>query len=139
MDGKNYADLAMDVIKNIQKEIGRLSGGPASFYFEKVVEYANALFDRFAPFKKGDKVRLVEDIPMTDDNYGWHFSAHFLKEGEVAEVYSVDYINNHKGSRFVADCIFDNETFKNGDTLEPVKNKHLFSISEKWLEKVEEE
>lgn len=139
MDGKNYADLAMDVIKNIQKEIGRLSGGPASFYFEKVNTYVNALFNRFAPFKVGDIVRLVEDIPMTDENSGWHFSAHFLKKGERAEVMAVDYDDRYGQGRFVADCVFDNETYKNKDgSLEPEVNKHLFSISEKWLEKVED-
>lgn len=133
-----YADLALDVIKNIQNEIGRLSGGPASFYFERVKGYVNGLFNRFAPFKVGDRVKLVDDIPMTDDNPGWHHCAHFLKKGEMAVVKDVDYVDDYKGGRFVAECIFDNETYKDDEgNLHPT-SKHLFSISEKWLEKVEE-
>jgi len=132
--GADYANLALDVIKNIKEEVERLNGGP-SFYFEKMGTYVRALFERFAPFKPKDRVMLVEDIPMTDTNYGWHRCAHFLKKGETALVEYVDY-NDRLG--FIADCIFDNETFKDEmGNLIPVTNRHLFSISEKWLKKVD--
>jgi len=104
-----------------------LAGGPASYYFDKFDEYITALFDRFAPFKTGDRVVLTV-APRCEGN--WLSSAHFLIPGSAGEVESVDYRNGH----FVAEVVFDRETWIDAAGVEwPVSMKHTYSIYEEEL------
>jgi len=108
-----------------------LSGGPDTYYFGKVEAYASALFDRFAPFKIGDKVKIVK-APNTDND--WHHCKHFLIKGAVGTVDDVDYRNN----LFVAHIVWDIETWINRDGCEtPVKEKHTFLMSENQIVRIE--
>jgi len=37
-----------------------LKGGPASFYSENINTYVSALFNKYAPFKEGDRVKIIK-------------------------------------------------------------------------------
>ena len=112
-------------------EAGRvLSSGPSAYYFGKIEEYVNALFDRFAPFKKGDRVEIIK-APNTDNS--WNHCRHFLIKGAIGTVEDVDYRDN----LFVADVVWDIETWisEDGD-VKPVKQKHTFLMSENQIAKI---
>lgn len=68
-----------------------LAHGPANFYFEKVERYVRILFDRFAPFKPGDRVRMTVDPQInTTNSWGFMKGKHFLIVGALGTVESVD-------------------------------------------------
>ena len=114
----------------LEKAARALSGGPSSYYFAKIEEYVNALFGKYAPFKVGDRVRLTA-APDTDND--WRSCAHFLVPGALATVNGVDYSK----SRFVADVIFDNESWIDREgVVHLAENFHTFRIGEEIMEKV---
>ena len=109
------------------------SGGPESYYFEKIEAYIDALFDRFAPFKVNDRVNLIK-VPDTDN--GWRGCAHFLIKGAKGTVHEVDY---RKG-KFIASVEFDDETWiDHKRNVQPVSKKHLFCLSESYLETIHDD
>ena len=107
-----------------------LSGGPDTFYFGKIEIYTNALFDRFAPFKEGDRVKIVK-APNTNND--WRNCKHFLIKGAMGTVEDVDYRD-----LFVAHVVWDKETWldKNGNE-QPVRQKHSFLMSENQILRIE--
>ena len=115
-----------------EKAASILGGGPSSYYFEKIDEYVTALFERFAPFRVGDRVALAA-VPKTKGT-GWSSCAHFLISGAEGEVHSVDYRDGH----FVADVMFDRETWLDGGGHEqPVTLKHVFCLPDYLLSRIE--
>lgn len=108
-----------------------LSTGPASFYFEQILDYYHGCMAA-SKFKEGDKVKLKEDVD-TSDAPGWHYCKHFLIKGAEATVKSVDY---SKG-KFYYDIIFDNETYINNDgEVKPVSKKHTFNFQQHYLKRI---
>ncbi|MCK4843066.1 MAG: hypothetical protein KAT04_14490 [Methylococcales bacterium] len=107
-----------------------LSGGQASYYYEKVEGYIDALFKKYAPFQKGDRIKIVKKPRIGN---GWIGSRHFLIKGSEGIIQDVDFYNNH----FCADVIFDNETWidSNGDER-PVSVKSTYRMWEKQIKKV---
>ena len=104
-----------------------LSCGPASFYYEKLECYVDALFNKYAPFKQGDRVALTVH-PNTDN--GWSHCKHFLTPGSAGIVQEVDFYDNH----FCADVVFDNESWIDLEGKEqPVTAKHTFRLWENEL------
>src|ERR1035437_1444458 len=73
------------------------------YYFSKLKEYAQALFDR-GPFKVGDRVRMTW-TPRIDREHawGWLRAKHFMVKGALATVRSVDFNDGH----FNALVVFD--------------------------------
>ena len=107
-----------------------LSVGPASYYYEGIERYVNALFDRFAPFKEGDRVKIIK-APNT--NNGWKRCEHFLIKGALGTVSEVDYRND----MFIADVIWDIETWISFDgVVTDVTKKHTFRMSENEVERI---
>jgi len=108
-----------------------LSGGPASFYYEKMHGYIDALFNKYAPFKVGDRVKIVKKIKCEG---GWSHCKHFLIKGAKGTVREVDY---YDGS-FNAHVMFDNETWVDSMKMErPVSKKHVFRMWEKQIKRID--
>lgn len=125
-----------DGLEKINEGIRILQCGPLSYYIERAQEYQEALFNKFAPFKIGDRVRLIKTPEINENRFpGWLSSKHFLIEGAVGTVESVDY----RDETFCADVVFDNESWidSNG-TRHPIEEngKHTFLFSEKLLVKI---
>lgn len=117
----------------IKQGLGILQGGPLNYYLEKAFEYQEALFDRFAPFKAGDRVALVEAFKTDDERHGWYGCQHFLVKGAEAVVESVDY----KDGRFIADVVFDNESWiDDKGKVRLVEQKHTFAFGESRLKRI---
>ena len=133
----NYFEMIEKSTKLMDKANQGMEMGPKKYYFEKLQEYTEALFNKFAPFKEGDRIEISSEI--NTDNGWWH-SAHFLKIGEKGVVIEVDYMRN----AFYADVIFDNESWIRSTGPEkgkiiPVefKDRHTFAICESKIRKVE--
>lgn len=87
------------------QEINRaLGGGPPSYYMKRMKEYTDALFGRFSPFHKLDRVRLTADIECKD---GWAGMEKTLCKDAVGTVTNVDY----RDDRFCAHVVFDKEIY----------------------------
>lgn len=98
----------LDMIVEQQQEINE-GYASASFKFsiEKLNLYMETLFNRFAPFKVGSKVRLTKDIGATlQKGSGWYASRKMLGKGATGVVKHVDIGDNNK---FVAGVVFDND------------------------------
>ena len=118
-------------MKNLDEAFKRfnstVSGGPASFYFEKIMGYYEGCMAA-AKFQEGDRVTLKED--WNGQASGWQHCKHFLKEGSPATVQSVDY---HKGE-YRYEIEFDNETWVDVKGVEkPTSDKHRFMFYQKEL------
>jgi hypothetical protein len=130
---ENRVRLALDHWRKAFNEIEAghkaLSSGPASYYFEKLEGYIEALFTKYAPFQEGDRVVLT-GTPDTNNN--WHPSRHFLIPGAVGTAIAVDY---YRGS-FHADVVFDDESWiDDKGIVHPAENKHTYTIREALLAK----
>jgi len=77
-----------DGMASFKKANDALAHGPASYHHERVLEYIDVLFDRLAPFKIGDEVRLIK--PPTSGRYAEYFSD-TLCSGAEGLVTDVDY------------------------------------------------
>lgn len=103
------------------------------YEFNKLREYATALFERFAPFKEGDRVVLTKTPKIDKEtSWGWMGSKHFLVKGAMATVHDVDYRNG----LFFASLYFDDESWVDSDgTVNPVNRPALYTFSENFLYK----
>lgn len=106
-----------------------LAGGGGNYYFDKIEGYVDALFNRFAPFKQGDRVKIIK-APVTKGN--WASCKHFLKKGSKGTVHSVDYC----AGQFRADVVFDDESWidSKGEKHKP-SEKHTFYMQEKEIKR----
>ena len=132
-----------DCIERVQetfikmKEVEELlQGGPSSFYFEKMDAYVEVLFERFAPFKKGDRIKLSKTPEITlDKSWGWMGSKHFLVKGAKGTVQAVDLDARNK--KFYAEVVFDNESWKNSNdgvvTLYDKDKRHNYAFGEDYI------
>jgi hypothetical protein len=118
--------------KLIEQADRKLSPGPATYYIGRVEEYCTALFDRFAPFQEGDEVVL---LATPDCSGGWERCRHFLCEGSLGVVHSVDYTSG----LFRAEVEFYNESWIDNDGNEHItkeKDRHTFSLSENYIDTI---
>lgn len=117
--------------EGLKKLESLLATGPATFYFERIVEYIDGLFS-FSQFKMGERVCLVKDIDCNDKS-GWISSAHFLKKGATAVVHDLDYY----GRGFRYGIVFDNDTWLDSKGIAHASlDKGQFWFSEHDLAKV---
>ena len=114
---------AMDKLNNI------LRGGPASYYYERIIHYYEGCMAA-AKFKVGDRVELREDY--TGDATGWAHCKHFMIRGAVATVKHADY---YKG-KYRYEIEFDNETWIDDKGIKRApSNKHHFIFGQKDLKR----
>ena len=110
------------------------------FSFQAIVDalkngeiYRKGLLDR-APFKKGDRVVLIETPVINEEvAWGWMGSKHFLIKGAKGTVSELDF---YEGA-FRAGVHFDNESWIDSDgNIHPREEPHQYWFSEKWLVKI---
>ncbi len=110
----------------------------STYYPDQMYEYAKALFTRFCPFKENQLVRLTKTPLITEETaYGWLGCRHFLVEGAIARVASVDYVDG----KFACQVTFETQSWINSETkkLMPKPHGSLFSFSEDYLEPIGEQ
>ncbi|MCA6510333.1 MAG: hypothetical protein IM566_04160 [Pseudanabaena sp. M152S2SP2A07QC] len=110
-----------------------LNGGELGFKLEEVLGSYASLFNRFCPYKVGDRVQLIEDLDIPE-GHGWYCAKHFLIKGAIATVKDVGY----RDDLFSFGLEFDNESWVHYKTCEiiPIKEgKHLFYFAENKIEK----
>lgn len=116
----------------LKKAFDDLNQGPFTYYIDTLLSHSDALFNKYAPFKVGEKVRLKKGI---DCNNGWKNSEPDLRGGALATVHRVEYFSD----AFRFSVILDVETYEHYPSKQRVRveddRKHLFCISEKFLEK----
>lgn len=131
---EQQVDDALTGLEEIRQLYKRLT--LTSYDIEQIRTTFNEMFERFCPFKVGDRVRLVRD--WTDprgDSPGWHHHMHTLVRDNVAVVKGRDFRNG----KFIFDLLFDKETWVDKDGVEhPVSKKGTFCFREDWLEHIDQ-
>lgn len=95
------------------------------------------MFDRFCPYKVGDRVRLVKSFTTDDPNHGWRSSAHFLHAGATAVIAERSYCHEKHCFFFLIRPEF--QSWISGidgseNTLSEKEHAH-YGFSEGWLSK----
>lgn len=127
---------SLATIKDKVSELDRLlNAGELGFKLNEVLSTHASLFNRFCPYKIGDRVQLKETLDIPKDS-GWYDCRHFLVKGAIATVKDSGY----RDDLFVFGLIFDEESWVRYDTQEVVPSKddqkHLFYLPENWIERV---
>ena len=112
-----------------------LNAGELGFKLNEILESYASLFNRFCPYKVGDRVQLKEDLDISQDS-GWYSSKHFLIKGEIATVKEVGY----RDDLFSFGLVFDHDSwvhYRTGEIIPTEEDqKHLFYLPENSIEKV---
>ena len=113
-------------VKTKASELDNLLNNEFGFKLNEVLQSYTSLFNRFCPYKVGDRVKLKSDLNISD-NSGWQSSKHFLIKGAIATVKDCGYRND----LFFFGLEFDDESYidRLGE-ISPVTAKHLFYLSE---------
>jgi hypothetical protein len=92
---KEYAESIQQLIDKICELQGLIVSGEYNYKVESVLKNHASLFDRFCPYKVGDRVALSKDLNLTQSgNPGWYGSRHFLVVGAVGTIVTADYSKN---------------------------------------------
>ena len=133
MDKKKIEDIAqgLEGVRDAMAKLNdTLSGGPASYYYERIIDYYKGCM-KAAKFRKGERVELKEDVDLSDCS-GWVSSKHFLIKGSVATVRDVDYYQG----KYRYDIEFDDETWIDHHGVKRVPDKkHTFCFYQKSLKR----
>lgn len=141
-------DKAVEKVMHVAATMDRLdeelrSAGDRQWHFKKMAGYTKALFERFAPFKAGDRVHLAKTPDINPEtSWGWMGSKHFLVKGAKGKVTSVDFDADTK--KFTALVMFDDESWVPDNDYGPGKRKgvpvpieekdrHVYYFSEDWI------
>jgi hypothetical protein len=132
-----------EAAKKLQDAMNMLSRGPSGFYLEELVAAHDLLMGRFAPFKVGDRVRLLKapDLKPVSacQQHGWWHCRHFLVPGAAGVVREAEC--GSKGFRF--GVVFDSESWiddvghmRPKGSIVPIESddRHIFTFGEGWLE-----
>ena len=129
---------AVNALKGINAALKTIDSS-TDYYLNKLQLYADVLFGRYAPFKRGDRVSLVKSWTAPEGNkaHGWSGSEHFLIKGAEGEIHGIDV---DEDGDFIGYVVFDNEacidTYDKDKTPKPVIYKHSYGFRESWLEKI---
>ena len=134
-DHSDYLHTLIAFSKAIGIAKQELTKYPESYFFEKIEGYINVLFNKYAPFRTGDRVALTQTPDITEEkSWGWLGSKHFLIKGAKGIVKSVDY---DSGRGFCAQVVFDDESWidKEGHR-QKLSSPSQYSLSEDYLVKI---
>ena len=127
-----YAEY-LNAVKAKTSELNSLLNKEFGFKLNEVVQSYTSLFNRFCPYKVGDRVQLKADIEVPK-GHGWKSSQHFLIKGAIATVKACEYRND----LFCFGLEFDNESWIDmHEEIKLVSLKHLFYFSERHIEKAD--
>jgi len=130
-DTLEYATY-LNAVKTKASELDNLLSDEFGFKLNEVLQSYTSLFNRFCPYKVGDRVKLTKTLDIPKGN-GWYGSKHFLVEGAIATVNNCGY----RGDSFSFGLKFDDETWIDMyENIKPVTAKHLFYLSENLIERV---
>ena len=128
----DYAQVLLEV-KTKVSELDKLLSDQYCDGFNPILEKYSRLFNRFCPYKVGDRVQL-KNTPDIHEGSGWQGSKQFLVKGAIATVQSCDYC---KGL-FVFQLVFDNESWIDmHGQIHQSDTKHTYLFSENWIEEVD--
>ena len=137
-DVESYANDLKKLAKHaveFKQKINSVCNGEFKYGVEKVIESYLSMFERFCPFKVGDRVELTKNNVIKNKSSGWYHCQHFMKKGVTATIAKRDYLDD----QFCFYIIFDNETWIDGNGFEnPIKDerKHHFGFGESWLKSI---
>ena len=123
----------LNTVKAKVSELDNLLSNEFGYKLNEVLQNYASLFNRFCPYKVGDRVQLKEDLDIPE-NSGWYSSKHFLVKGAIA---TVKTCGDYRNDLFCFGLEFDDESYI--DTHGEVKHviaKHLFYLSENLIERV---
>lgn len=127
-----YAEY-LKAIRVKVSELDSLLNKELDFKLNEVLESYASLFNRFCPYKIGDRVKLREDLTIRQ-NSGWYGSRHFLVRGAIA---TVKTYGDYRQDLFYFGLEFDDESYINQHgEIRPVGSKHLFYLSENEIQKL---
>lgn len=112
-EGPNSTIGALGKALALQDQAARaLSGGPMTYYLEKVLGYADALFNRFAPARRGDRVILTGTPKAAlDPTTHWYGLRDLMHTGATGVVGEVDYFGGEFGALIKFDADTDGKWF----------------------------
>jgi len=111
--------MNIDNIKNLRNTLLNIDNTQLQ-NLKDLIEKYESMFNKYCPFKVGEKVVLTETPEITDTvRWGWRGYKHLLIKGAIATIKSCDY-SVEKGFGFYI-------SFKEGGE---------FYFSAKWLKKV---
>jgi len=132
---EEYAEDLSKIVeasKAFSETLSRACGGSLNYGIDKVVESYLSMYDRFCPFKVGDRVMLSK-TPDLSNSPGWQHCEHFLKRGAGAVVQSRGYNNG----KFTFNIMFDDESWVNSHdgVITPITEdkRHVFGFKEDSL------
>ena len=128
----NTKDSAMYLlkVKEYARGLQSLLSQEFDYKITTVLSSYNELFDRFCPYKIGDRVQLARDPEIPS---GWYHSKHFLIKGAIATVQSHDF----RDGKFLFGLIFDEESWicADGKMNKVEATRHcVYPFSEDYLE-----
>jgi len=112
-------------------KVGSACGGSFEWGVNEVVQSYLSIFNRFCPFKIGDRVQLKSTCRITGPEHGWYGSRHFLIAGSKAVVKERGYSDG----QFSFYLEFDDESWKDDKgQLHPATQKHVYHFGENSIE-----
>ena len=123
-------ETLVDAAVNLSKEFG----GETVYWIKSLLDQRQQLFERFAPFREGDRVRLKKTPDISADvSWGWMHAKHFLIEGATGTAGDVSF---YKGA-FRAYVRFDNESWINSKAVVcPVDEPGWYCLNEDYVERI---
>ena len=125
-----YAEY-LNAVKTKASELDNLLSNEFGFKLNKVLQSYASLFNRFCPYKVGDRVQLKEDLDIPQGS-GWYGGKHFLVKGASA---TVKTCGDYRNDLFGFELEFDNESYidQHGEVKTAI-TKHLYYLSENLIE-----
>jgi hypothetical protein len=133
-DTEKYAKDMQSLIEQVRALDKALTDSEYGFKLTELIDAHGSLFDRFCPFKVGDRVRLTKTPEISKKiAWGWLRGKHFLVAGAKATVTSRGY----RGDAFCFGLVFDDESWIDGDgRLNPMDRPSVYTFSEYSVEGV---
>ena len=129
---KDYATHLLKVEEHA-RELQSLLTQEFGYKLTTVLSSYHCLFDRFCPYKIGDRVQLTKE-PEILSSSGLYYFKHFLIKGAIATVESQDF----RDGKFRFGLIFDDESWisRMDGTITKAypAPHHVFGFSEDYLE-----
>lgn len=127
MPSSDFVASMKEAVSHIAKARDIMSRGPLDYYLEKLVEHSEALLERYAPLKVGQKAVIVGKVKCEN---GWAGRERTLAMGATGTISSVDFA---KG-KFWFDFVPDHEWWKDHEGNEHETDRpHSYCLSEKFL------
>jgi hypothetical protein len=129
MISKTPQDYAKDLTKiyNLTEELVSLVKNESQYKLKNILTSYCDLFDRFCPYKIGDEIVLTVTPEISESTApGWLHSKHFLIEGAVGLVNSVEYRDN----KFIVWVTFESQSWILDGEINPTPHEYSYHFTE---------